>query len=288
MKTKRFAVLAAVLLIPFTLMFSSCSSLSGSQIASIIFKSAPSIMKALEDITPEQEYYIGRAVAANILEMYNIYDKDWNLVLYLNRICRTITENSDRPEIYNGYHLAILDTDEINAFATSGGHIFVTRGLIANAPSEDALAGVIAHEVAHIQLQHGLKAIKNARASQALIQTGSAVASETMNLGDLTDTFTQSIGDIVNTMVVSGYSRTQEFEADNKALSLMAAAGYDPNGLLLMLQTLQKNYNPSSGGFGKTHPSPTDRIANVQKSIGNYKVEDTTSYRQARYNAFVK
>ncbi|MCL2833141.1 MAG: M48 family metalloprotease [Treponema sp.] len=287
MKKKIPAVIALVLLVPLAALFFSCGSLSGSQIANILIKSAPSIMKALEDITPEQEYYIGRAVAANILTMYNIYDKDWNLILYLNKICKTITVNSDRPEIYNGYHVAILDTDEINAFATSGGHIFITRGLIADAPSEDALAGVIAHEVAHIQLQHGLKAIKNARATQALVQTGTAVASEKMNLGELTDAFTQSIGDIVNTMVVSGYSQSQEFDADNKALGLMAAAGYDPQGLVLMLQNLAKNYTPSSG-FGKTHPNPNDRLKNVEKTINNYNVADTTSYRQQRYSATVK
>ena len=286
MKNRKYFFIALALII--TLAVISCGSISGGTIVNALIKSAPSIMKALEDITPEQEYYIGRAVAANILSMYNIYDRDWNLILYLNRICRTITINSERPEIYNGYHLAILDSDEINAFATSAGHIFITRGLIANAPSEEALAGVIAHEVAHIQLKHGLNAIKNARASQALVQTGAAVASETMNLGELTDVFTQSIGDIVNTMVVSGYSQKQEFEADGKALSLMAASGYDPNGLMLMLRTLEKNYTPSGSGFGKTHPSPSDRIKNAEKLLTQYKVPDTQSYRQARYNAFVK
>ena len=86
--------------------------------ANAISQSAEAIGKAAEDITPEQEYYIGRAVGANILGMYNVYDGDWDLIFYLNRICGTITINSPRPDIYNGYRVAILNTDEINAFAT--------------------------------------------------------------------------------------------------------------------------------------------------------------------------
>ena len=286
MKVKKYSLITLIVIISIAIL--SCGTLSGGQIAGILIRSAPSILKALEDITPEQEYYIGRAVGANILGMYRIYDRDWDLVLYLNRICRAITINSPRPDIYNGYHVAILDSDEINAFATPGGHIFVTRGLIACTDSEDSLAGVIAHEVAHIQLQHGLKAIKNARASQALIQTGAAVASETMNLGELTDVFTESIGDIVNTLVTSGYSQSQEFEADNTAISLMAGAGYDPGGLLTMLGQIQKNYDGSGRGFGKTHPTPAQRITNAEKTLGKFSVQDTKSFRRNRYNSTVR
>jgi len=288
MKAKKYFVFTAVSLILLTATLFSCSTFSTRSLFRILVKSAPSLIKAFEDITPEQEYYIGRAVGANIMSMYNVYDRDWNLILYLNRICRTITINSPRPDIYNGYHVAILDSQEINAFATSGGHIFVTRGLIACAESEDALAGVIAHEIAHIQLQHGLKAIKNSRINQALVQTGSAAVQESLNLGELTSVFTESIGEIVTTMVISGYSQTQEFEADNTALSLLADSGYDPAGLMMMLRTLERNYTGSGSGFGKTHPSPKDRIANAEKSLNQYKVTDTTQYRQARYNAAVR
>ena len=288
MKANKYFIFTVIsLLLAATLLF-SCGSISAGQIVNILVKSAPSIIKAFEEITPEQEYYIGRAVGANILAMYRVYDKDWDLLFYLNRICGVITINSPRPDIYNGYHLAILDSDEINAFATSGGHIFITRGLIACAESEDALAGVIAHEVAHIQLQHGLKAIKNSRMNQALVQTGAATVEQTMPLGELTSIFTESIGEVVTTMVISGYSQTQEFEADATAISLMASAGYDPNGLMLMLRTLEKNYTSSGSGFGKTHPTPTDRIKNAEKTVNQVKVTDTKSYRQNRYKTIVK
>jgi predicted Zn-dependent protease len=242
------------------------------------------IGSAVEEITPEQEYYIGRAVGANILALYKIYDDNPALTSYLNKICGTITINSPRPGIYNGYHVAILDSSEINAFATSGGHIFVTRGLIAAAKSEEALAGVIAHEVAHIQLQHSIKAIRTSRITQAILITGTSAAGAAAgyNVSELTDIFNESVGEIVSTLVNSGYSQRQEFDADDLALSLMASAGYSPSGLIDMLKELSTIQG--SGGFSKTHPSPAQRISNAEKSLAHYTVADTRSYRQGRFS----
>jgi predicted Zn-dependent protease len=216
-----------------------------------------------------------------------VYTGNPALTAYVNRICSAIVINSPRPEIYNGYHVSILDSDEINAFATSGGHIFITRGLIACADSEDALAGVIAHEIGHIQLQHSLKAIKNSRITQALLVTGtSAAAVKTdMDVDQLTDVFNESVGEIVTTMVNNGYSQSQEFDADSAALELMAAAGYEPSSLIEMLRSLEKNQGAHPGGFNKTHPSPAQRISSAQQAVGGYQVADTRGFRQARYKA---
>jgi predicted Zn-dependent protease len=256
--------------------------------ADAVTRSTDAIGRAAEDITPEQEYYIGRAVGANILTNYRIWNGSPALTAYLNRICNTIVINSSHPrsEIYNGYHVAILDSDEINAFATSAGHIFITRGLIACTDSEDSLAGVIAHEISHIQLQHSIKAIKASRFTQALMVTGSSVAGvavEGMSLAELTDVFNESVGEIVTTMVNNGYSQTQEFDADTNALALMAAAGYEPSALISMLRVLEKNQGSHPGGFNKTHPTPARRITSANLSVGKYRVPDTRSYRQTRY-----
>jgi predicted Zn-dependent protease len=255
--------------------------------AAAIVQSSEAIGKAAEEITPEQEYYIGRAVGANILSSYKIYSAKPALTAYLNKICGAIAINSPRPDIYNGYHVNILDSQEINAFATSGGHIFVTRGLIDSADSEDALAGVIAHEIAHIQLQHSIKAITNSRINQALMVTGiSAVGvAADMDVKELTDVFNQSVGEIVNTLLNKGYSREQEYDADSAALSLLAAAGYSPSGLLDMLWQLEKTQGSHSGGFNKTHPSPAERLSSAEKSAANYQAPDTRSFRQNRYRA---
>jgi predicted Zn-dependent protease len=255
--------------------------------ANAISNSSQAIGKAAEDITPEQEYYIGRAVGANILSTYKIWNGNPRLTAYVNRICSAIVINSPRPDIYNGYHVMLLDSDEINAFATSGGHVFITRGLVSGAKSEDALAGVIAHEIAHIQLQHGINAIKTSRITQALLVTGTSAAGAAAgyDVNELTDVFNESVGEIVTTMVNNGYSQTQEFDADNTALGLLAATGYNPSGLMDMLKELEKIQQGHSGGFSKTHPTPARRIANIEKSIGRYPAANTASFRQARFNA---
>ena len=295
MKTKICIII--VLLIALTCVISSCGTVSvlaqvagatgliDQNIANAISNSADAIGTAAEDITPEQEYFIGRSVAATILTSYKIYNGNQALTSYLNLICAAIVVHSPRPDVFNGYHVAILDTDEINAFAPPGGHIFVTRGLIRAAQNEDALAAVIAHEIAHIQLQHSLKAIKSSRVTQAILVTGTSAvgAAAGMDVNELTSAFDETIGSIIQTMVTSGYSQSQEFEADNTAMELLAGAGYRPSGLLEMLNVLS-TIQVANSGFGKTHPSPAQRITNAQKSVGKYNVPDTSSSRQTRFN----
>jgi predicted Zn-dependent protease len=242
--------------------------------------------KAADSLTPENEYYLGRAVAANVAGTYTIY-RNAALETYLDKICDTIVINSPRPDIYNGYHVAILDTQEINAFATPGGHVFVTRGLISCASNEDALASVIAHEIAHIQKQHALTSIRNARYTNAAISgvlagVGAAVGTE--DAKELAGVMSDSVNEVVTTMVVNGFSKEQEFEADKTALSLLASAGYQPSGILEMLGALQQRQQ-GGAGFSKTHPSPADRITNVNRSIKEYAVPDTRSFRTSRYAA---
>jgi len=248
--------------------------------------SSKAIANAAEDITPEQEYYIGRAVAANILKTYSLWRNGAALTAYVNRICGAIVINSPKPEIYNGYHVAILDSNEINAFATSGGHIFITRGLIGTAKSEDALAGVIAHEIAHIQLQHSIKAIKTSRITQALMVTSASAAGAVSgyDVNEMTSIFNETVGDIVGTLVNNGYSQVQEFDADATALSLLAGAGYNPVGLIDMLKELEKTQKGQAGGFNKTHPSPEKRLSAAERSMAKLPpVKDTSSYRRARF-----
>jgi predicted Zn-dependent protease len=242
--------------------------------------------KAADSLTPENEYYLGRAVAANISARYKIYSNP-EMQKYLSKICDTIVINSPRPDIFKGYSIAILDTTEINAFATPGGHIFVTRGLIDCASNEDALAGVIAHEIAHIQLRHALTSIRNARYVNAAISgalAGTAEAVGGSGAKELASVMSDSVNEVVTTMVVNGFSQAQELEADATALSLLASAGYQPSGLTEMLQAL-KQKQQGSAGFGKTHPSPDTRLTNVNKNIGKYTVADTRTFRVPRYKA---
>jgi predicted Zn-dependent protease len=260
----------------------SFDDIEDSKGASAVSQSSHSIERALEDITPEQEYFIGRAVGANLLTNYRIYDENLNLTLYLNEITAAIVINSSKPEIYNGYHTAILDSDEINAFATSGGHIFITRGLLNCAKTEDALAAIIAHEIAHIQLHHSIEAIKSSRVVNAITEASSSVAG--LALSQLAEVLDEAAEEIV-TALQEGYSQKQEFAADIRALELLAGAGYEPSSLLTMLLALEQNQPQHPGGFNQTHPAPEDRVANVQRPLRQYrdKVRDTRSFRENRF-----
>ena len=244
--------------------------------------------KAADALTPENEYYMGRAVAADIAGRYPVY-RNAALQAYLNKICQTLVINSPKPDLFKGYHVAVLDTSEINAFATPGGHIFVTRGLVACASSEDALAAVIAHEIAHIQLRHALTAIRNARYVNAAVSGVLAGVSEGAggSAKELASIMGDSVNEMVTTMVVKGYSQGQELEADSTALSLLASAGYQPTGIVEMLRALEQKQagTQTQTGFGKTHPSPAVRIDGVNKNLARYTVADTRSYRAKRFGA---
>jgi len=235
--------------------------------------------------TLEDAYFLGRAVAAHIFALYPPYTRNPGLTRYVNLILQTLVINSPRPAAFRGFFAVILDSDEFNAFATPGGHIFLTRGLVEAAASEDMLAAVIAHELAHIMLDHGLGMIDE----MAFLGEAAAIARRAADFagGDpaaarLMD-FRDSVSVIVETLVRNGYSQAQEFAADRKALELLAAAGYNPGALVEMLRILQQRQGSHSGGLLATHPSPAERIRNVEEALGRHRVPDTSSYRRARF-----
>jgi predicted Zn-dependent protease len=224
-------------------------------------------------------------VAANILAAYKPYTATPELTRYLNRICQTIVINSVQPAIFKDYSVIVLDSGEFNAFASPGGHIFVTRFLVESAASEDMLAAVIAHELAHVMLKHGVSIIEDMRLNDEMAEMaekardlsgGSEAAMRLMS-------FRNSVSAVIDVLFKSGYSQEQEFEADREAAALLAASGYYPGALVEMLKILQQVRPSQKESFSATHPSPERRIANVGGLINRYRVEDTRSYREGRF-----
>jgi predicted Zn-dependent protease len=241
-----------------------------------------------DELTQEDEYFLGRAVAIQVLGTYQLYDRDPAMVSYLNNICQALAINSSRPEMFNGYHVGILNTKEINAIATPGGHIFVTRGLLECAGSEDALAAIIAHELAHIQLHHAALIIADQRLSNELSQVGdraAAMASRGSALKERTALFGRSVSVMVNTIFKNGFAQEQELEADATAARLLGSAGYDPSALIAVLGTLEKVQPLHPGGFNTTHPSPAARIASLKNSPAA-KSKNVNTSRNTRFASF--
>ena len=246
------------------------------------------VTKTFQDITPEQEYYIGRTVAATVLLGYKPLQAD-DLNDYVNRIGQALAQFSTRPETFGGYHFLVLDSDDINAFAAPGGLILATRGLLECCQTEDELAAVLAHEIGHVEKLHGLRAIRTGRLNSALtilaVEAGKNLAGE--NLAEVTKAFDESINDITTTLMNSGYSRKLEFEADAAAIGILKQAGYQPGALVAMLENMAKSWDSSRKDFAATHPPPADRIAELQKA----KVEsskETAAARQKRFAAATK
>lgn len=247
-----------------------------------------SVIKAATPITPENEYYIGRSVAANILGTYKIYDNP-KATKYVNMVLQTLVLNSDCLGMYKGYRAAILDTKQINAFATPGGHILVTRGLLEYTDSEDALAAVLAHEISHINLQHGLNAIKTDRWTNAAVAvTGAVLSSINEDLATIVVSFDETISTLVTTVVNTGYSKEQEYEADVQALSVMSSAGYNPHAMKDMLTLLKAKSSRSSGGFVSTHPSASSRLRKVKKALKKHKEIDIPKIRIDRFQEAIQ
>ncbi len=289
MKSILRALPAAVIV----LALAACASMPDLSVGNIVAV-GQSIQKVQEaeqtEFTPEQEYYIGRAVAANLLSTRKVYDRR-KATDYLNTLERALVIYSDRPETFGGYHVAILDSDEVNAFAAPGGLILVSRGLLRCATSEDSVAAILAHETSHVVLKHGLNAIKQSRKTAAyrnLAMTGVAVAGSP-ELQQLTDLFKDTIADVTNTLVNSGYSRDLEMQADQMAIEIMRKAGYDPHAFESMLKVMETKLTPGGLDFAKTHPDPKDRLTEVDKTLVTEPAVTTPpraqAARQARYQA---
>jgi predicted Zn-dependent protease len=248
-----------------------------------IVKSYQAVSKSFEDITPQQEYYIGRTVGARILQKYKPYDNP-AANRYVNTLGQTLAQASDLPETYGGYHFLIQDSDEINAFAAPGGFIFVTRGILRCCQHEDAVAAVLAHEIGHVQSHHGLQAINKSRVTDALT-TLAVEGTKTFGneeLASLTQTFEDSISDITSTLVVNGYSRAFEYQADSGAVNILYRTGYNPSGLVDMLNVMDQRLKSGGNDFVKTHPSPTKRISEIETFLTYSKVQSPVP-RQARF-----
>jgi predicted Zn-dependent protease len=127
---------------------------------------------------------------------------------------------------------------------------------------------VLAHEIAHIQLGHSIKAIKSSRTLDALMAgANAALAVSDISLSETVSALNDSVNDIVTVMATKGYSQTQEYDADKTALSLMLSAGYDPSAMTDMLNLLDKQAAGKKSGFASTHPSPQNRLKQVSDKL---------------------
>lgn len=257
-----------------------------------LFSAGGKLAQGLEGFTEREEYYLGRGVAATILGKYRPV-RNAALTSYVNKVGSTLAGFSDRPETYKGYYFMVLDSEELNAMAAPGGFVFVTKGLIKRMPDEDALAAVLAHEVAHVVKGHGINAVSQSHLASAgaiLAREGASMAVSGTQLSQLTSLFGDSIDDVTETLLTKGYSKSQEYDADEYAAELLERAGYNPGALLTMLSRVaESGQSAGSGGWFSTHPDPEDRKDEVEGSVGKgYAFAEAQKLRAERFRRAVQ
>lgn len=213
------------------------------------------------DYSPEEETRIGKQIAGNLLGAVPLV-RDDKLQRYVNLVGNWVALQSGRKDI--SWHFGVLDTEDINAFASPGGYIFVTKGLYQRLNNEAELAGVLAHEIAHVTLKHHLKVLKQSSLIGALGQAASNKVKDS-------DQVVQNLIGNGAEIMARGLDKNAEFEADRVGIVFAARAGYDPWGLPEVLQDLAglpvKDSRTSL--LYKTHPHPADRLAELGEAVGS-------------------
>lgn len=217
-------------------------------------------LKALKEPSEADEIEIGKGVAANLLGAAPPVN-DSPLQAYVNRVGQWVAMHTERPDL--PWHFAVLDTNGVNAFATPGGYVFITRGMLLRMRDEAELAGVLAHEVSHVVEKHALKTMRKGAvaglASDAL--SGYAEKKGKADLAKVVSAGTE--------IYARGLDKEDEFAADRAGVVVATRAGYDPYGLPSVLQTLA-SINPQDDAVAlmfKTHPDSRTRLELVSNSM---------------------
>lgn len=267
----------------------STGYVSGSRL-NAFFDAGDNLVQAATPLTEEQEYYLGRGVAASILDRYRPLKND-RVQRYVNLVGRSVASFSDKPDTFHGYRFLVLESEEINAMAAPSGLIFLTRGFLKKLQDEDELAAVLSHEVAHVVHGHGVDAISSSKIAKSIGIIGKEAAREYSPevLSQATELFSDSVNEISETLITSGYSRSQEYRADEYAAVLLKRAGYDSESLSQVLTRLQQLEGQATGGWYNTHPDPEDRLDELDDSgATRTQLTENRSMRKARFDTAMK
>lgn len=219
------------------------------------------VSRSITGISEEEEIEIGNDAAALLLGAARPVD-DPALQTYVNRVGRWVANQTERPDL--PWRFCVLDTPSVNAFATPGGNIFITRGLLYSMRNEAELAGVLAHEAAHVVNMHHIKAMTSLTSGAGgLLKLYKQTDDGRGNFAatTLVDTF--------KNLYTSGLDQDDEFEADRMGVVIAARAGYDPYALIAVLQTIETGdrENENLSLMYKTHPEPRERIERLETAL---------------------
>ncbi|MBX7059680.1 MAG: M48 family metallopeptidase [Leptospirales bacterium] len=199
----------------------------------------------------QRERTVGRAATARLARDFGII-RDPQSIRYLNLLAAALAQVSARPELQ--YHVAILDVEDTNAFALPGGYLCITRGAIEAMESEAELAGVLAHEMAHVVLKHA----GNFQSEGSWMELVSGLLG---GAGFLSAAVANSAEALHRTLLENGRQKDLELDADRAGALYAATLGYDPQAAGRYLQRVSAQ--SSAAGLNRTHPRLADRLAAI-------------------------
>jgi len=203
----------------------------------------------------EKEIRIGESVARQVAEHYEFIE-DIDVNERVQEIMNRIAEVSDRRDLV--YFVKVIDDDIVNAISLPGGYVYLFKGMLDKAETDDQIAGVIAHEIGHITAKHAIKRLQNAYGAM-LLQV----------LATQADNVVGGVGVAINSLF-SAHAQRDEFEADQLSVKYLKKAGYDTQGIIEVLELLKEEQEKSptrSFSYWRTHPYIAQRIAVVNKEI---------------------
>jgi predicted Zn-dependent protease len=210
-------------------------------------------------MSPEREAAMGREAAQQVASEIGLVE-DRALASYVAAIGHQLAARSPRQDVAYAFH--VVSMPEANAFALPGGYIYVSRGLLALTNSEDELANVMAHEVAHVAARHSAQRETRALGT-GLLATLGVIAAGALGGGGVSQAAAQ-VGQLAAAGLIASYSRDQEREADQIGQRLAATAGYDPSAMAEFLSSLEREATMQLGkaprpSFFDSHPSTPER-----------------------------
>jgi len=226
------------------------NSIAFALLASLVVTSLPLPAGAVSTAT---EIQIGRQASAQV-DRENQIISDPILNNWVNSIGANLAQYRARPDIT--YTFKILDTNDINAFSLPGGFVYLNYGLLNFVNSDDELAGVMGHEMGHVERRH-----------QITLNAKAQIINVILGILAMASPFVWRFGNLIDSLSVYKLSRVDELQADQYGLLLMTRAGYDPDGMVSFMQRLGSKSSDSSDLLNKyfeTHPEPAARVAHLR------------------------
>jgi predicted Zn-dependent protease len=227
------------------------------------------------------ERKLGEQVSLRLRQDFGVY-QDRDVARYVSLVGRVVAQGSSRPAL--DWQFIVLDTDGVNAFASPGGLVHVTRGALGLIKNEAELAGILGHEIAHVTAKHTVRSIQKNK----LVSLGAA---ELGGSGGLTQTVLSRLAEAAYKGVINNaFDRDDEIESDQAGIVLANKAGYAPAALSNVLKRLEDRNRTQEqpNGMFASHPLMKDRLSNIAKVVREEKLAASASVapRYAKHVTF--